>query len=352
MAYKAEVVADSVSQFGVRLTTIEATLPRIVLAELNTHRMFSRNSASTRAIPAMTQLRNILENPFIPERFGINQPGMQSQEWLKGAKHEEAREIWLQNRDRAVTGVVELLLGVDLAQEVLGYEADREYVSADVLIDKLSEVDSLIPKSSDDPDRFIDPRLLNVHKQLAGRGLEAYMWHTVVITATEWSNFLALRDHPAAQGEIAKAARLIRQALERSTPRLIREGEWHTPYVDDSEDLSPRVRVMASTARCAAVSYNRQRAKVLEREIDRYNDLLTSGHMSPFEHPATPFTAAEFALRESAKVMSASIAARTPGVDEDLVARIVSTLECDGNFRGWTQHRKQIPHEADFDQLS
>src|SRR5687768_15137639 len=93
---------------------MEITFPRFVLAEFNTHRMFSRNSASSRAIPVAKQLRRVLEDPFIPERFGINQSGMQSFTFHEGEKHERAVILWLDARDKAAASALSMLLGRDL----------------------------------------------------------------------------------------------------------------------------------------------------------------------------------------------------------------------------------------------
>lgn len=350
MTFSATVVADSISTRGHRLLTIEATYPRIIHSELMTHRVFSRNSASTRAIALSTQLRNLLQNPFIPEKFGINQRGMQAMHNLEGAKHEEAVDIWLSGRDRALTTFLELILGREVAGEVLGYEsgAEREYASGDLIAQHLDEIVSLIPSTAD----AFDPAatsLLNVHKQLAGRGLEAYMWHTVVITATEFDNFFALRDHPDAQGEIATIAHLMKQAVKTSQPRLLTHSEWHTPYVNPGEFELIEDAIKASVARAAATSYNRQRNKNLAREPQRYRDLLKSGHMSPFEHQATPLSDVEWRVRGRLSW----VLDHTPfdGLDELARQQLINGLQFNGNLRGWMQHRKQIEHEDNFGQL-
>lgn len=353
MAFQTKVLADSISPKGVRLVTVEATYPRIVHAEWMTHRVLSRNSASTRAIPLASQLRNLLENPFIPEKFGINQPGMQAYRHLVGLPHEEAMEIWLAGRDRAITTTIELSLGRKLAAEVLEYEPNREYVHEDILREKLDQVIALMPKSTDviDPDETI---VLNVHKQLAGRGLEAYMWHTVIYTATEWSNLFALRIHPEAQGEITKSVRLTKEALDSSEPRKLEEGQWHLPFVDEGEfgdNVFDGIR--ASAARCAAVSYNRQSAKNPEREFARYADLRSGGHMSPLEHQATPFTDAELAIR--LRMVLAARRRTSWQVDYPLSDMQQEQLYVGsqflGNLRGWRSHRKDIPFENDFSNL-
>src|SRR5665811_2358425 len=109
MSFSAEVLADSRSPAGHRLSTLEVTFPRFVLAEFNTHRVFSRNSASSRAIPIVKQLRRVLEEPFVPLEFGTNQPGMQAGPALGGDAAAAAEREWLRARDDAVRHVLGLI---------------------------------------------------------------------------------------------------------------------------------------------------------------------------------------------------------------------------------------------------
>jgi thymidylate synthase ThyX len=74
--YEARIVADSTNAKGNRLTTMVVVFPRIVLAEFNTHRVFSRNSASSRAIPVEKMIAMVEEQPYVPEEWGSNQKGM------------------------------------------------------------------------------------------------------------------------------------------------------------------------------------------------------------------------------------------------------------------------------------
>ena len=82
MSYDARIIADSMGPNGARVTTFELTMPRIVLAEHNTHRMYSRNAASSRAIPVEKMLTPIEEAPMLPVWWGKNQSGMQAREVL------------------------------------------------------------------------------------------------------------------------------------------------------------------------------------------------------------------------------------------------------------------------------
>ncbi len=151
---------------------------------------------------------------------------------------------------------------------------------------------------------------LKVHKQEVNRVLEPYLWHTVIVTATEWENFFTLRCAPSAQPEIRAAARSMREALFASSPRVVADGEWHLPLVQDDErslDLESRKKI--SAARCARVSYLTHEGKrEIERDLELHDRLKSDRHLSPFEHVATPAPDAGF----------------------------------HANFRGWLQMRREI----------
>lgn len=242
VSYSAKVIADSTAH-TVRLTTLEVVMPRFLLPEFNTHRVFSRNSASSRAIPVQTRIEQVMKNPFIPEAFGKNKKGMQADELLSHVEAEAARRTWLRARDAAV----------DQAMEMMA---------------------------------------LGVHKQHANRILEPYCWHQVVVTATEWENFFNLRTHKDAQPEMQVVARLMRTAMEQSTPEPLAPGDWHLPYIKADEIAQHghtygwELLVKLSVARCAAVSYERQNSVNFDADLARYERLRASGHMSPFEHQA------------------------------------------------------------------
>lgn len=286
MGYKAKVIADSIN--GTRITTLEISFPRIVLAEFNTHRVFSRNSASSRAIPIEKMLERVMNDPFIPDRWPINRPGMQATEYLaEGSAVVEARIDWLHARNEAVNSV---------------YRLQRH----------------------------------GVHKQITNRLLEPWLWHTVVVTSTEWENFFNQRRDKDAQPEIQKIANLMFAAYEASTPTQLADGAWHLPYVtaEDFEAqaahaLTPDWDILArlACARCARVSYARQgEARDFAEDLATTARLLANGHTSPLEHAATPRT--------------------TPGPGALIDAATQSVWF--GNFRGWQSYRKTLPDEAVF----
>lgn len=331
--YEAKVLADSVSPHGVRLVTVEATMPRIVLAEFNTHRLFSRNSASSRAIPVAKQLRRVLEDPFVPEQFGSHKAGMQAGPPLEGRKLELARAQWLRARDEAVRRVLSLITSPDFADGI------------DVVADHLDHVADWLRQ--DPPEDW-----LAVHKQIANRLLEPFMWHTVIVTSTDWDNFFSLRDHPDAQPQIARVARLMLEAMRASRPYELREGEWHTPLVARQEpdewleDAEGEPVVLAapkaSAGRCARVSFD----KAGETEpggvsIARAESLTESGHMSPLEQTARPFTQDE---HDAAEEVAQTIRHR-PGLSGEVQRHLARQAGYLGNFRGWVQLRKLVPDE-------
>lgn len=301
MSFDAKVLADSISPAGHRLTTLEATFPRFVLAEFNTHRVFSRNSASSRAIPIVKQLKRILEDPYVPIEFGSNKPGMQAGAPLEGEKKQAAEREWLEARDDAV-------------RRVLGLVTDPISAAAEAPLDLLAKVEVA------QRDRAWPEDWLNVHKQVANRLLEPFMWHTVIVTATEWDNFWNLRCHPDAQPEIRLIAERMRDAMGASEPSQLERDEWHLPLVrpqDRQEGLSSEELRKVSAGRCARVSYLTHAGKRdLQADIELHDRLLESGHMSPLEHPARPLAAAE-----------------------------LEQGEWSGNFRGWCSYRKLIDGE-------
>lgn len=254
---EAKVIADSISQDGHRLTTIEAKIHRFILAELNTHRMFSRNSASSRAIPARKIRQMVVDDPAMPVWWGKNQAGMQAPEELIGLQKEDAINGWLKARDTAVLYHMEL--------ESIG-----------------------------------------LHKQITNRILEPWLWHRVIISATEWDNFFWQRYHKHAQPEMRAAAEFIHKVYSESTPVLrvkptdtsiignvvgIKRA-WHLPYITEVERESlltlSELRAI-SVGRCCRVSYlNHDGVRDPEADIALYDKLISQfpGHWSPLEHVA------------------------------------------------------------------
>jgi len=295
MAYSAKVLRDSLSPEGVRLTTLELTFPRIVLAEFNTHRVFSRNSASSRAIPVEKMMQRAKDDPFIPIYWGKNQKGMQAEEELTLDVQHLAADEWLTARGHMMASAEEMLR-------------------------------------------------LGIHKQITNRLLEPWLWHTVVVTATEYDNWDGLRISKDAQPEIKRAAEMALDARDQSWPVQLQYGDWHLPLVDDVEQLLAEGLTMLDVikvciGRCARVSYLTHDGKRDPKaDIELSERLLKSGHMSPFEHAATPMTQLEADKTLSRMTLH--------NVMVPYLADIKQTFS--GNFRGWVQARKLIPHEDNF----
>ena len=240
---EAKIVADSIGPSGVRLTTYVLTYPRFIHSEFMTHRVFSRNASSSRAIPVLKQIQMVIDNPAIPLAFTKNQKGMQGGEALSGDEHDAAVKAWLEARDEAVKSARHLAA-------------------------------------------------LEVHKQYANRILEPFAHITVVCTGTEFNNFFALRCHPAAQPEICELANKMYDLYQTNTPRSLINGMWHLPFSGGpnwSENTELEC-IKCSVARCARVSYLNHEGNhpTLKQDLELYERLLGSVpiHASPAEHQA------------------------------------------------------------------
>lgn len=294
MGYFARILKDSVSVDGVRLTTIEATYPRIVHAEMMTHRVFSRNSASSRAIPLDKMLKRVEDDGFKPVWWGKTQKGMQAEEELKGYDLEKAKQYWKEAQTQMVSIVTDL-------------------------------------------------QRIGLHKQIANRLLEPFLWHTSIITATEWDNFFALRCHKATQPELHEIANMMRVVHDVSEPELILPGRWHLPLVSDVDVLTSEGYTLEDikricVGRCARVSYlTHTGTRDPKADIELCERMRSDGHMSPFEHCARPMT------KEDMKLL-----AKKPGVIGVDLLDLDPKSMFDGNFRGWIQMRKELPNEAVF----
>jgi len=242
----AKVIADSVTGAGHRLTTMEVQMHRFVLSEFNTHRVFSRNSASSRAIPIEKQIAKIAKHPAYPLEWGTNKTGMQAGEPLNARDSRKAKRIWRKASKKAIKNCRKL--------ESLG-----------------------------------------IHKQVANRILEPFMWHTVIVSSTEWDSFFEQRCSTLAQPEIRQVALAMRDAYNNSVPDFIVSGEYHLPYIQPEEyKLPDDLKIKACIARCARVSYlTHNNEKSLKKDIELFEKLISADppHWSPMEHVATPLTA-------------------------------------------------------------
>jgi thymidylate synthase ThyX len=298
----ARIVADSVAYAydGTRLTTFEIEYPRFILAELNTHKMLSKNSASSRAIPVEKLLEMIDTNPAMPVHWGQNQPGMSAREELNGRSKEAAQATWREAR-KIMISTTRVLTGIGL------------------------------------------------HKQVANRLCEPWQRMKTVISGTEWANFFHLRDHPDAQPEFKALASCMRTAYTQNKPHVLQAGEWHLPYVNsrvypgnviryftesDDTDLSIDDALKVSAACCAQVSY-RTMNDTLDKAQSIYSRLIESDpkHASPVEHQGMVMQVPNHVDSNNAW---------EPGVTH---MRRDGTL-WSANFKGWIQARQLIANEA------
>jgi hypothetical protein len=296
MTIKVTPILFSTSDQGIKLLTAMARYPRFIHAEVMTHRDFSRNASSSRAIPIEKLIADLERDIAEPEHWGQNQPGMQAHFEVSEPTKHAARTRWRKAAASAVKHAKEMLK-------------------------------------------------LGVHKQVVNRILEPYTHINVLISSTNWANFFALRKHPDAMPEINMLAELLWTIYHESQPQLLKPGEWHLPYIthDDVKlvkDTAPPDRVSErllkmSTARCARVSYltHDQKKPTMEGDLTLYNRLVGSSplHASPTEHQATPDTYAIVGVRNVCS---------TEGWDHP---------EQHGNFRGWIQHRKTLKNERIYD---
>jgi thymidylate synthase ThyX len=270
MGYSARVLLDSASPSGVRLVTMEVRYPRFIHSEVMTHRIMSRNAQSSRALPIKKMIAAVREEPAMPIFWGRNQPGMSARQEID-----------------------------DAARSVADAEWRKALHNALATAERLSESD------------------VDLHKQLVNRILEPFAWITVIITATEWSNFFTQRCHPDAQPEIKRLADLMLAAFRDSVPHPVELGQWHLPLIqEDERPLDVELRKRLSVARCARVSYlTHEGGRDHAKDLELFERLLgggANGHWSPFEHVATPLER-----------------------PDEFVA----------NFRGWKQFRKFFAEE-------
>lgn len=285
----ATIIQDSISVN--RITTFELEYPRFIHSELMTHRMFSRNAASSRAIPVEKMHTHILDNPATPIHWGKNQPGMSAKEELTDTL-DKAKSEWR----------IAMHIAIDSSKQLLS---------------------------------------TGLHKQLANRVTEPFQMMKTVVTATEWSNWFWLRNHEDAQPEIHELARCMLEAYEANVPMPISTGEWHVPYVNryrgdsglvylnsEGAPLTMEDAKITSASCCAQVSY-RNNDNSLEKAKIIFDKLINSVpcHASPVEHQATPIT-------------------NGSGWPEGVTHMKRDGSLWSGNLQTWIQFRQLIPNNS------
>jgi len=301
MTITARIIADSISNQDIRMTTLLLRYPRFIHAELLTHKDLSRSSSSSRAIPTAKLIEDMRRDPAMPSYWGSNKAGMQAGAELDPDLIAYSKETWIEGMEKAISIAVAL-------------------------------------------------QAVGLHKQIANRVLEPFSHINVLVTATRWNNTFSLRRHEAAQPEIHELFDRIYEAMEGSVPRFLCPGEWHMPFADDqqswedaraflkegriirSEPTIEEIRgvlLKVSTARCARTSYMTFEGKrsTVADDVALYRKLIESKpvHASPSEHQGTPDTQYETDA--------------FPGALE------WENPERHGNLHGWIQHRKLIHGE-------
>jgi len=233
----------------VRVDTLLLRYPRCIHAEFMTHRVFSRNASSSRAIPVSKLIQDVIDDPFIPVFWGKNQKGMQA-----------------------------------LVELVPGDQAFAEHIWYAALEDTIGRAKALAA--------------VGAHKQIVNRLLEPFGHITVVVTSTQWSNFFALRDHPDAEPHIQILAREMRKAIDGAEVQTLAPGEWHLPFIRDADvlevlnmqnsgEVKHQLLKKLSVARCASTSYKTvdDFDMTFDRAVAVYDKMLSFPiHASPFEH--------------------------------------------------------------------
>jgi len=341
----AKIIADSKDNRGNRITTYILTYPRIIHAEVMTHRMFSRNAASSRAIPFNKMVTDIEDDPFIPIAWQKDHKGMQGTEYITDKKIIDFKTgVWLNARNKAVQSAKEL--NGNIVKQKQGFISEGnegEIIEA------------------------------SVTKQLCNRLLEPFQWYTCLVTATEFDNFFSLRcpsyggfskngkeasfrskkdvrkhfksfggnttivdsqceigwqsiNTSQAEIHIQALAEAMWDAMNESTPKLLNPGEWHIPFgknIDDykvfdilansetfynKREEKPKVlkaKIAIATARAARLSYMTFNNEIdYKKDIELHDNLLKSKHASPFEHCAQCMSDLEYYSNINGKICS------------------------------------------------
>lgn len=293
----AKVIADSIAENGKRMTTFEINLPKVLLAENNTHRVLSKNFSSSRAIPNA----NFVDiESFEPIFWGKNKSGMMADD-SEIDNIPAARNVW--------NAAIEMC------------KAMSEKLNA-----------------------------LGLHKQHANRLND---WHTMargVMSGTDWDNFSYLRNDIEAQPEFEELANCIDECFYISSPVKLLEGEWHLPYVkseriggvmkyfdSDSEEISLDIAKKISASCCGQVSYRKMNDS-REKALDIFNKLFSGRrpHLSPVEHQATPIV----------RSIGLNIPFEVDTWDTGVTHVDRTGILHSGNLTGWIQYRQTLPNNV------
>jgi len=317
--FSAEVLLDSINSTGRRVTTFRLEYPRVINVELFSHRVFSRNTKSTREMPVKEVILRAVDDPYIPQPFGRNQADMPGYAIIP--EDDQHIEEILRNKKERINYVV-----ISCASDLVGRKATshlREYFK-----DNDGELDEeYLSNLLDgyqhrlDYDSFSDTDI-NLHRQLINRDLEPYLWANTILTGDDFDNFFALRNDYEADPAIQVLAAKMQEAYNDSSPEKLAKGVWHLPLLtqeekEDSVMMGPDSTywAMVSAGRC---DLQPKDITVDYKDPDEYHQraehIAHIGHLSPLEHPCQ-------------------------NLDNDKTV---------GNLRGWKQVRKFIKDEDNF----
>jgi hypothetical protein len=313
-----KMVLASSSALSRPLYTMHWHYPRMLLPEANTHRMLSKNTRSSRAVPVKTMLAEVRDKPFIPWHWTKNQGGMQ------GVGGHDApvciQSIWDETEDHVVSREAAWLSARDAALEHAEAFMKAEY-----------------------------------HKQVANRLIEPFAWTDTLITGTDFANFIHLRDHKDAEPHFRDLAQMVKEAIRDAEVQVLEPGEWHLPYITKEDEArvyeqkldlelnceAIEILQKVSAARNARISYAPFDGNPsFERELERYDTLVKTEtvHASPLEHIATPDTQSHYEM----------LLIERDGDDDTILfsEQDWDRPELHGNLDGWIQYRKTVPNEA------
>ncbi len=303
MIISAKIIADSIDSHGNRLTTFRLVYPRIILAEVNVHKMMSKNTSSSRAIPVKDNIDRIVNDPFIPSEWVKNARGMYCLDNLENTSN--IKNLWIK---------ASVVMG-EIAKELSDYE---------------------------------------LHKQYANRLLEPFMYVDTILSGTDFDNFFYLRIAEDAQPEIQELANRMYEEYRKSIPTLLLSGEWHLPYIDimfddndkihysvNGQELDLFTAIKVSVSCCGQVSYRRLNTTI-DKALEIYEKFTSSSrvHASVFEHSATPFTEKEY----NARIKAMNLLRDELG--DDISSIDLEKLLYKRNFKGWTQYRTLVPNDT------
>lgn len=294
--FKAEVICHSINQFEVELVTFVLEYPRFIHDQLLTHRVFSRNTSSSRAVPVKAMIENVKADPVFPTFWGKNKEGMSASEELTADYKNSAVQVWEKAMRYAIARAEDLLA-------------------------------------------------LGVHKQIVNRLLDPFQFVKVIVTTTDLVNWFSLRNHKDAQPEILYLANLMLAAYKKSKPFKIFDGEWHLPFInrvrekdsliysiEGNKDLSREEALKISVSLCAQISFRKEDLSI--EKADKICNKLSGSdpkHMSPYEHQGTPISKKDYKDVPSGKHNKKELLLNPPNYS--------------GNFKTYYQYRKFIEHD-------